>query len=76
MANNSAKQNEREIRGMISLLNWVVYGMIIWCVFFNTFYLIGESVSIWHYILVIIICGLTHLAYKQIVKCWELQLPT
>lgn len=75
MANNSAKKNEQSIKSVGLWLTSAVYGLIAWQILFNTFYLISETVSIWHYLLCILICSVTYLCFKQVMKCWELQLP-
>lgn len=75
MANNSAKKNEQSIRTTATILTWATYGLIGWFLFFNGFYLIGEQISIWHFILCLLVSGASYFCYKQIIKCWELQLP-
>ena len=75
MANNSAKKNEQSLKSISVWLTWAIFGLIGWQMIFNTFYLISETVSIWHYLLCILVCGVTYLCFKQVMKCWELQLP-
>ena len=75
MANNSAKRNEQSIKSIGTYLTWAVYGLIAWLMLFNTFFLISESISIWHYLLCVLVSLVTYMCYKQIMKCWELQLP-
>ena len=58
---------------------WLKWGLLIpvgWFLLMNSLYLIKESISIWHYLLSWLITGVTYLCYTQIIKCWELQLPS
>lgn len=75
MANNSAKKNEQNIRTIRVVLQWGVFGLIAWMLGWNTMYLLGESITIWHYILCCTVSAGSFLCGKQILKCWELQLP-
>ena len=70
MANNSAKKNEQNIKGYKVYLKWAVIGLAVWLMTFNTMFLLSESISIWHYLLCILISGLNYMAYVQILKCW------
>lgn len=54
---------------------WVVLGLIGWLMAFNTAFLLSESISIWHYLLCIAVSAVNYLCYRQVLKCWELQLP-
>lgn len=76
MANNSAKKNEQSIKSIKVYLQWAVFGFIGWMLLLNTFYLLAETISIWHYILCYAVCAISFLCYKQVIKCWELQLPS
>jgi hypothetical protein len=49
--------------------------LITWMLAWNTMYLLGETISIWHYLLCCIVCAVTFLCQRQVIKCWELQLP-
>lgn len=75
MANNSAKKNEQSIRSTINILTYVIYGLIGWILLANSFYLINESISIWHLLFCFLISGINYFCIKQVIKCWELQLP-
>jgi hypothetical protein len=75
MANNSAKKNEQSTRTIAVVLMWVTYGLLGWFMGANSFYLIGEQVSIWHWLLCAAVAASSYFCYKQIIKCWELQLP-
>lgn len=75
MANASAKKNEQNIRTIATVLTWSIYGLIGWVMLFNSFYLVSEQVSIWHWLLCLLVSALSYFAYKQVMKCWELQLP-
>lgn len=76
MANNSAKKNEQSIKSIKIYLQIGVFILIGWMMGFNTLFLLSETISIWHYLLCVGVCGLSFLMYKQILKCWELQLPS
>lgn len=76
MANNSAKKNEQNIRTTATILTWLTYGLIAWIMLFNSFYLVAEQISIWHWILCLLVAAASYFCYKQIMKCWELQLPS
>jgi hypothetical protein len=75
MANASAKKNEQNIRTIATVLTWSIYGLIGWVMLFNSFYLVSQEVSIWHWLLCLLVSVVSYFAYKQVMKCWELQLP-
>ena len=70
MANNSVKKNEQNIRSPINILTIVIYVLIGWIMLANTFYLISETVSIWHWLLCAIISGGNYFCMRQVIKCW------
>lgn len=75
MANQSAKKNEQAIRGKIQILYYVIYPIFALFVVLNMFFLINESISFWHLLWCLVVAALSHICIKQIIKCWELQLP-
>ena len=75
MANNSAKKNEKSMKSTVIYVQVVVFGLILWFMGFNTAYLLQESISIWSYLLCTVVSALSYGCYKQILRCWELQLP-
>ena len=75
MANNSAKRNEKSIKSTVIYVQMVVFGLILWFMAFNTAYIIDGSLSIWSYLLCLSVSALSYGCYKQILRCWELQLP-
>lgn len=76
MANNSAKKNEQGMRTTATVLTWVTYGLLCWFMLANSFYLVSEQVSIWHWLLCAVVSASSYFCFKQIIKCWELQLPS
>jgi phosphotransferase system glucose/maltose/N-acetylglucosamine-specific IIC component len=76
MANNSAKKNEQNIRTTAVVLTWVTYALIAWFVIANSMFLTSETVSIWHWLLCVAVAASSYFCFKQIIKCWELQLPS
>ena len=76
MANNSAKKNEEQLKKVDNWLKWVVGFLLIYFFLFSTASLISESISLVHYMLCLFISALTYICYRQILKCWSLQLPS
>jgi hypothetical protein len=56
-------------------LQYLVYGLTAWLLCFNAYFLFVDSISLWHGLLTIVISYLSHFCLKQMIKCWELQLP-
>jgi hypothetical protein len=75
MANASAKKNEKNIQSVLLWMQIGVFGSVLWFLGFNTLGLLSESISIWKYLLCALVSFLSYFCYKQILKCWELQLP-
>lgn len=75
MANQSAKKNEKSIKSTVIYLQLAVFGSILWFVGYNSLKLISEEISIWSYLICAGLALISYGCYKQIMKCWELQLP-
>lgn len=76
MANNSAKKNDKSIKAAVIWVQAGVFGTIVWFMAFNTAFLLSQDISIWNYLLCVLVSLASYGCYKQIMKCWELQLPS
>ena len=76
MANNSQKKNAARNASWITGLTASFWVLTIWFVLWNSFALVGESISIWWYLVCAGVAGVNWVCFKQILKCWELDLPS
>ena len=56
-------------------MNYVLYPLFGIFLTINMFFLIGESITFWHFLFCVLVAGASHLCIKQTIKCWELALP-
>lgn len=75
MANQSAKKNEKSIRPIINIATMIVYGLIGFFSLIHGYYLLNYSISIFHFLAVLIVDATSYFCLNQIIKCWELDLP-
>lgn len=70
MANNSAKKNEQNTRTIATVLTWATYALICWLMLANSFFLLSEKVSLWHWLLCASVASASYFCTKQVLKCW------
>lgn len=70
MANQSAKKNEKAIKGKVKFMNYALYPLFAIFLFVNMLFAINESISFWHLVWCILVAGSSHFCIKQTIKCW------
>lgn len=74
MANQSEKRNQAKNGPRVRMLTIALIAITLWYLGFEL--LSGDLGTFKGFILFAILGGLNYFCYKQIVKCWDLALPT